>query len=411
MPEGLDDAQSAFQASIAPETVRSQPRDDGGRFAQTSRPEPIFGERRFEGDPLTGDTRDGGDDARLAAIERRIADGRAQKGDDEELGRAARRQSRQNGQSVSDESAQRRSAASDDRHQREAPEQIGSDVQGGGDDQDAEERNEPAAEDAEDEAARASERDAAAGPKYEVIVEGQPVEVTLPEALKGYIREQTLYHRLSKLNAERQTVEQNAAQIGQAAQVWAAKLAEADQLLAEFTPPEPDWDQEFARDPNTARLKQKAFAEIYQKRARIQADRQAYEQTQNQEYAQRSQAWAVQQFSEFVAEAKIPDKPALDRRLATMHDYARSLGFTDQEIRSVYDKRMLKVLNDAAEYYESRRNRPKPVAPEQGRTLVPGASTAPIGQVARRSLDGAQTKLAKSGKLDDAEAVFYQLIR
>ena len=81
MPEGLDQASSAFQAAINPQAP--QPRDTGGRFQSTAaRPEPMFEPRPIEGDDKTGDTRDAGEDPRLAARERRIADGRAIEGDE-----------------------------------------------------------------------------------------------------------------------------------------------------------------------------------------------------------------------------------------------------------------------------------------------------------------------------------------
>ena len=88
MADGVDGAADAFRTAIAP---GSQPRDTGGRFASTpSRPETMFNPRPIEGDPLTGDTRDGGEDARLAAAERRIADGRAEEGDENVRSRARR---------------------------------------------------------------------------------------------------------------------------------------------------------------------------------------------------------------------------------------------------------------------------------------------------------------------------------
>ncbi len=88
MADGVDGAADAFRTAIAP---GSQPRDTGGRFASTpSRPETMFNPRPIEGDPLTGDTRDGGEDARLAAAERRIADGRAEEGDENVRSRTRR---------------------------------------------------------------------------------------------------------------------------------------------------------------------------------------------------------------------------------------------------------------------------------------------------------------------------------
>ena len=72
MPEGMDDATIAFGNEIEPQV---QPRDQRGKFvAETAKPEPMFGPRPIEGDPVTGDTRDGGDNPRLRALEREVAE-------------------------------------------------------------------------------------------------------------------------------------------------------------------------------------------------------------------------------------------------------------------------------------------------------------------------------------------------
>jgi hypothetical protein len=76
----------------------------------------------------------------------------------------------------------------------------------------------------------------------------------------------------------------------------------------------------------------------------------------------------------------------------------------------VYDKRMLLVLRDAARYHQATANKPKPVIPGNGKTLAPGVAT-PIGNATRRSLDEAMSKLAKTGRTDDAAQVFQRLIR
>ena len=86
MAEGLDSAADLFRQEIAPGSDRA--RDESGRFSSvSSRPEPLFEPRPLEGDEKTGDTRDAGDDERLKAIERRVADGRGEEGDAEELAR------------------------------------------------------------------------------------------------------------------------------------------------------------------------------------------------------------------------------------------------------------------------------------------------------------------------------------
>ena len=62
--ESLDSVEGVLATEIAP---ASRPRDTQGKFIrETQAPEHILQERQVEGDPLTGDTSDGGDDPAYA---------------------------------------------------------------------------------------------------------------------------------------------------------------------------------------------------------------------------------------------------------------------------------------------------------------------------------------------------------
>jgi hypothetical protein len=388
VPEGLDQASSAFQAAINPQAA--QPRDTGGRFAATSaRPEPMFEPRPVEGDEQTGDTRDAGPDPRLVARERRIADGRAEQGDDEEL---------------PDKPTSNRRPARERQHGEQDDEPAGRDDKPGEQDQDAD------GEDEGGDAEGASEQDAEAGQKYEVNVDGETVEVSLPEALKGYIRESTFHKRMSQVDQARQAIEQEAGNIGQARDVYGQKLRYLDTLIAQMTPEEPNWDAEFQADPAAAHRKQKTYAEIYQKRHWIDSELQRTAHETQAEYDKRSKDFAISQFTDFVREAKIPDEKALTETLTLMRSYGRKEGFSEAELAQTYDKRMLRVLRKAALYDQGQADKPKPVIPGKGKTLTPGVAT-PVGNVTRRHIDEAQSKLAKSGRIDDAAQVMARLIR
>ena len=386
MPEGLDQASSAFQAAINPQAT--QPRDTGGRFQATNaKPEPMFEPRPVEGDEKTGDTRDAGEDPRLAARERRIADGRAEQGDERgEPGQEAAETQGEGGERpLQRGSKERGDAAADDGHdpdKQEKPEGEGED-------------------DAADE-----------GPTYEVTVDGATVEVPLDEALKGYIRQETFVKRMNQVEVARQAIEHEAGNVGQARDVYGQKLQYLDRLIAEMTPPEPDWDKEFAADPHAAHMKQKTYAEIYQKRHWIDSELQRTQHETQAEYDRRSKDYAVRQFTDFVAEAKIPDEKALTETLTIMRAYGRKEGFSEAELAQTYDKRMLRVLRKAALYDQGQAQTPKPVQPGKGRTLIPGVATpASSGNGTRRHIDEAQSKLAKTGRLDDAAQVMARLIR
>jgi hypothetical protein len=402
MADGLDNAARAFQTEINPGA--SQPRDDSGRFA-APKAEPMFQERETEGDPLTGDVRDAGEDKRLAEIERRVADGRSQEGDAGRLERG-----------VQDKSARARHAAGDERHELPPDEQGGGDDKPEQHDQDGEGADEgsgpegPSEQDAESQF-RVTTLDGKPVERFEVTVDGRPEQVTLDEALAGYIKEATFKTRLNKVHEARQAVEHEAAEINQWRDVYAQRLQQLDREIAELTPVEPDWDKEFAANPAKARADQKAFQAIYGKRQQIAQEMARVAEETRAVNDRNVQRYAIQQFGEFVQEANYRDEKALQSELSMIRAYLRREGFNEAEAATVYDKRMLHVARKAALYDQmTGSGKPKAVRPGQGRTLIPGAAS-PIGHAARRHIDEAQNRLAKSGRLDDAAAVFQRLLR
>lgn len=394
MPEGLDQASEAFQSAINPSA--GQARDTGGRFQATNaRPEPMFEPRPVEGDEKTGDTRDAGDDPRLQERERRIADGRANQGDERrEPGQEAAEGEGEGGErSLQRGPKERGDAAADDGHEP-----------------DKGEKPEGEGEDAGEGEKWALTLNGQPVEKLEVTVDGQDTPVSLDECVKGYIRQETFHRRMNEVNTARQAVEQEAGNIGQARDFYGQKLKYLDTLIAQMTPQEPDWDKEFAADPRLAHEKQKAFGEIYQKRHWIDSELQRAAHETQSDYDKRSKNYAVQQFTEFVTEAKIPDEKALTETLTLMRSYGRKEGFSEAELAQTYDKRMLRVLRKAALYDQGQTDRPKAVIPGKGKTLTPGVAT-PVGNATRRHIDEAQSKLAKSGRIDDAAQVMARLIR
>jgi hypothetical protein len=399
VPEGLDQASSAFHQAINPQA--GQPRDTGGRFQATSgKPEPMFEPRPLEGDELTGDTRDAGEDPRLAARERRIADGRTNEGDEPEgpeRGRAGEETAETQGEG-GERSLQRRGekrgdAAADDGHEP-----------------DKQEKPEGEGEDADQGEKWALTLNGEPVEKLEITVDGEEKPVSLDECIKGYIRTDTFHKRMTQVDQARQAVEQEAGNIGQARTVYQQKLQYLDTLIAHMTPEEPNWDAEFQADPAAAHRKQKTFGEIYAKRHWIDSELQRTAHETQSEYDRRSKDFAINQFTDFVREAKIPDENALTETLTLMRTYGRKEGFSEAELAQTYDKRMLRVLRKAALYDQGQSDRPKALIPGKGKTLTPGVAT-PVGNVTRRHIDEAQNRLAKSGRIDDAAQVMARLIR
>jgi hypothetical protein len=398
MPEGLDQARDAFASEIAP---ASRPRDQAGRFVVTSRaPEPIFQPRAIEGDER-GDTRDAGPDPRFVEHERRIADGRSEEGNED--GRQAGRKVGQNRQPVSDDAAQRRSAAADDGHEptEDEPERLRpgeSDEQ----DQDAEGQDKRPGADG------TSEQDAE-GPRFEVNLDGEPVEVSLQELTRSYVREKDFQARVARVSEVAQAADQERAQATQARDAFIHALRIQEQEFQALLPQEPNWDELFKHNPAQAHELQKNFQTIYGKLNQLRQHRAQAEQQAAQEYEQRTAAYAKNEFSAFITESRIQNEGELKKEIDSMRQTARNAGFSEAEIATVYDRRMLKILRKASKYDRMMANKPIPVQPGKGRTLQPGASRG-IGNTNRHGFDSDMRKLEQSGRIDDAEAVFKRML-
>jgi hypothetical protein len=369
MAEGVDEAAAAFASEIAPQT---RPRDQGGKFVATKeKPEPMFGARPIEGDPETGDTSDGGDDPRLRRHEREIA---------------------------KREPALREPDDSEVEDNELEPDEIGHGPQESDDEDDEElereEREEPDS-----------------GERYEVTVDGESHEVTLKEALAGYIRQETFHKRQAALMNVQQGLEDEYKRLQSNWQLWDKARRDYEEDFSNMIPREPNWDDEFAKDPHAAHRQQRTYQILYGKLAASQKARADRDAAQKEEDTRRLNKYAVEGFEKFVEMHRkrwFHDNRALQKNLRWMRGTAKAAGFSDFEVETVYDPRMLTILLKASKYDRAQANRLKPVDPSRGKTLTPGAAT-PLGNARRSGFDDAQRKLASSGKLEDAAEVLRRM--
>jgi hypothetical protein len=403
--EGIDQAASAFERAIDPsprQDAPTPPRDQRGQFTQTAeKPEPLFEMRIVEGDPETGDTRDGGDNPRLRQRERDIADGRFDSRQDVQTDR----RSRQEAPETERESRERSLAESGEERGGTVPD----DGHAGADD----EPEDVDAQAAGDEAGEGAEDDIDENAQFEITVDGAPQTVSLGELRDGYIRTATFHSRLNKVNEHRQVVEQENARVSQLRDLYINGLGFLDQDLQALAPPEPDWDVEYNRDPLAARRKQKEYQAYNNKLLQIRAQRTWAINNAREEHDRQSARYAVEQFTQFVDDHKrlIKDEPSLQRVIGGMRKTALAEGFLEHEVAGVYDKRMLNVLFKAWMYDQGMAVRPQAALPGPGKSLVPGSARPLNGSAARRNVDEASKQLARTGKLEDAERYFQRLLR
>ena len=379
MPEGLDEAREAFAQEI-PQATR--PRDQAGKFVSTSsKPEPIFQPRDVEGDER-GDTRDGGPDPRWLEQERKVADGRSEEGEP----KPKRAPANDNDESANDNEP--------------PPERIGADADDA--DPDAEKPDKGTSPD--------GEQGEDTSPRYKIQIDGAEVEVSLNEALKGYQREETFNSRMKQMVEVAQTIDQRGAEANQARQAYIQLCQNQEQEFAALIPKEPDWDQLYRQDPAAARNLEQNFKQVYGTLNQIRQRREHAQREAYNDNVQRSASYARAEFDKFRSRNKLANQTEVDHAISGMRTTAMNHGFSEDEIGTTYDERMLSILHKAAKYDRMMQNKPFPVQPERGGALQPGSAPR-VGNGAARGMNEAMRKLQASGRVDDAAGVFAQMLR
>jgi len=85
--------------------------------------------------------------------------------------------------------------------------------------------------------------------RVRVNVDGQAAEVSLHEALNGYVRAETFHRRLNQVGQVAQEVEKERAALAEGRQYYANMIPALLQQLYSLQPKEPDWDKAYAENP------------------------------------------------------------------------------------------------------------------------------------------------------------------
>jgi hypothetical protein len=246
-------------------------------------------------------------------------------------------------------------------------------------------------------------------PVYEVTVDGERVEVPLREALDGYIRQETFSRRLNFLNEAKETIRNEAVKVVELRNTYSTKLEEAIKLMDIMVPQEPDWEQEYTRDPAAAKVLQQQFNAFKTQREALRTEATRVSEEQKAEDKENHTTWVKTENEKILRNHPqwAKDKDVMAKDIAAMADTARKAGFSDEEIKETKDSRMITLLAKAMKYDRLQANRPKPIR-RGNKPVKPGAgsnSTAP------KAMTKAQQQLSRTGSVEDAGSVFTQLIR
>ena len=250
-------------------------------------------------------------------------------------------------------------------------------------------------------------------PKYRVKVSGEEVEVSLDELLNGYSRTADYQKKTQSLAEQRKAVEADRVKIDEAAktrETYAQRLQVIEQLLQQQ-----DQGQDLAslksEDPIAYAVamaekmeRDKQLQAVQMERQRVQQEQQSYTQAQLQKHIQAEQAKLVEAIPEF----KDDVKAEVVRR--DIRNYAKSQGFTDQELSQVYDSRAVLALYKAAQYDKLMAGKgvtSKKVA-NAPKTIRPGTSNPQSSE--NETVKKDRAALRQSGNKKDAARLFERFL-
>ena len=241
---------------------------------------------------------------------------------------------------------------------------------------------------------------------FNIKVNGQEVPVTLDELKAGYSRQSDYTQKTMQIAEERKSLEADRQNLQTLINDYQTALQSP--MPAMEPPARPDaklWDEdpiEAMRQTELYRQKMEDFQAESAKHQHLQQQAMAEKQKQMQEALNQQQVALKERIPEWQNEETATKEKAEIRR------FGLSMGFTENELAQIYDSRAVQVLRDAMRYNQLQTKRGKVRQAPQGKSLAPGTPTPGEPQQLRKGK--AMKRLAETGHIKDAQAVFEQIL-
>ena len=274
------------------------------------------------------------------------------------------------------------------------------------------EEYEAQAEESEDELSEEVQEEVQEPQRFRVKVDNEELEVDLDELIKGYSRTSDYTKKTQNLAEQRKAVESERTKIEEAAKLrdtYAQRLQVIEQML---TQPTEDLTALKDNDPVGYAIKVAENMEREKQLQAVRAERESVQARQVAENQERLKSHIAQEAERL--RSAIPDfsdevKGEVIRK--EIRDYAKSVGWSDQELSQVYDHRAVLTLYRAMQFEKLQKSKPavqKRVA-EAPKSLAPGVGSP------RLDKDGEMVKkltkqLKQSGRPRDAAALFERFL-
>jgi hypothetical protein len=244
-------------------------------------------------------------------------------------------------------------------------------------------------------------------PRYKVKASGEEVEVELDELIKGYQqgadytkKSQALAEQRKALEAERNHLEY----VKQERQAYAQKLQALDSFLSQQNQGV-NLDVLKETDPIGYAVAVAEQSQREKQLAVVRNEQQRLAQQQQSEHHASLQNHLRQEsekLTSLIPELATPQGDAVRKQI---RDYAKSIGWSDQELGQLYDSRAVVTLYNGMKYQQLQKSKPEvnkklQAAPKMMRS---GTSAPPTKSSSDKQ---AMQRLRETGKVSDAAKAF-----
>ncbi len=244
---------------------------------------------------------------------------------------------------------------------------------------------------------------------HKVTVDGEEIEVPEDELLKGYSRTadytrktQKLAQEVKDFQSERDT---RSEERRQAAELY-TRLEEA---IASVTPAEPDWDTLRHENPDAFASEWAAWQQFKERTSKISADKQKAIALVQEDQSKALAAYLeAEQVALLEAIPSWKDATVAKTEKNEIAEFAKSSGYTDDDLAEVRDHRVVALLRKAMLYDKSQKAKPlAKVKIAAVKAATPGSSA--VSSRTKTRSESLRQRLSKSGSVQDAAAYFSSL--
>ena len=244
---------------------------------------------------------------------------------------------------------------------------------------------------------------------FKVRSDGVDLDVTLDELISGYSRQSSFTKKSQSLAEDRKSFESEIAEARQLRSQAIEVLESAKTVQPQQAPKTPEYWQDLKdSDPMQFMLERDEMREAQmQGQMREQQISQLKSQEDQEQQANLEKYISSQrdQLSTLIPEWS-DEKIASSERKAIV-EYGKGVGFTDKELGEAYDSRAVATMRKAMLYDKLTQKRGT-LKPNHRASMKAGSQSINPSSTSSKK---ASARLQKSGSVEDAQSVFYNMIR